>query len=68
MLAYRLPWNDLEFQVGASIGLVEIDDSFKDISAVLSAADSACYEAKHSGRNAVRSYAGGRLRVIEGGG
>jgi len=64
--AYRLPWKELELQVGASIGLVEIDDSFKDISAVLSAADSACYEAKHSGRNAVRSYAGGRLRVIDG--
>ena len=66
--AYRLLWNGLQLQVGASVGLVEIDDGFEDISAVLLAADSACYEAKHSGRNAVRSYAGGRLTVIDGGG
>ena len=65
--AFGIPWNGLTLQVGASIGLVEIDESFKDGAAVMAAADSACYEAKHAGRNAVRTYAGGRLRVIEGG-
>ncbi|MDY0743767.1 diguanylate cyclase [Paucibacter sp. R3-3] len=54
--AFRLPWRDLTLQVGASIGVVEMDDSLPDIAAVMAAADAACYEAKRAGRNRVRSH------------
>ncbi|MFM9928291.1 diguanylate cyclase [Variovorax sp. H27-G14] len=54
--AYRLVWNGHSFGVGASIGVVAVDASFKDAAAVLSAADSACYAAKARGRNAVAVF------------
>lgn len=54
--AYRLDWEGQSFSVGASIGLVAVDDSFDDAAAVLSAADSACYAAKAKGRNAVAVF------------
>jgi diguanylate cyclase len=53
---YRLVWEGHSFGVGASIGLVAVDASFKDAAAVLSAADSACYAAKVRGRNAVAVF------------
>jgi diguanylate cyclase (GGDEF)-like protein len=42
------------FSLGASIGVVLIDDSTSGIASVLSAADAACYIAKESGRNRVQ--------------
>ncbi len=54
--AYRLTWGGLSLQVGASIGVVEIDDSFADVAAVMVAADAACYAAKRAGRNTVRQH------------
>ena len=45
---------------GASIGVVEIEDSLVDAGAVMSAADTACYEA--SVRGAMRSEAIARTR------
>jgi len=54
--AHRLEWHGLTLQVGASIGVVCIDDSHGDAAGVMSAADAACYEAKRSGRNAVRTH------------
>ena len=55
--------------VGASIGVVEIDATEGVGTAVwLARADSACYEAKHAGRDAVRLGRGGAtLRVVAGG-
>ncbi|MGJ7487720.1 diguanylate cyclase [Variovorax sp. LT2P21] len=53
---YQLVWEGHSFGVGASIGLVAVDASFKDAAAVLSAADSACYAAKAKGRNAVAVF------------
>jgi diguanylate cyclase (GGDEF)-like protein/PAS domain S-box-containing protein len=44
--------------VGASIGVVEIDGRFESVPDVMAAADAACYEAKHAGRNGVRTYRG----------
>jgi diguanylate cyclase (GGDEF)-like protein len=41
--------------VTASIGVVEISDALPTMAAVLEAADQACYAAKRSGRNAVRT-------------
>jgi diguanylate cyclase (GGDEF)-like protein/PAS domain S-box-containing protein len=54
--AYRLVWEGRSYGVGASIGLVAVDDSFEDAAAVLSAADSACYAAKAKGRNSVAVF------------
>ena len=54
--ACKLPWQGRMLQVGASIGVVEIDDTLPDIAAVMAAADAACYAAKRAGRNSVRSH------------
>ncbi len=64
--AYRLHWQGLSLQVGASIGVVQIDAGLADVAAVMSAADAACYEAKRAGRNAVRSHPMSPLRLIDG--
>ncbi len=53
---YRFVWNQNTFEVGASIGLVTIDEHSKSTSELLSAADQACYVAKEQGRNRVHVY------------
>lgn len=53
---YRLEWEGNTFSVGASIGLVRVDAGFETAKDVLAAADSACYAAKHRGRNCVVTY------------
>ena len=50
---FRFNWNGRFFQVGASLGVVEINDSFADAADVQKAADMACYMAKRSGRNRI---------------
>ena len=42
--------------VGASIGIVAIDAGFTSVTAVLKAADEACYAAKRAGRGTVRTW------------
>ncbi len=54
--AFRFEWEGKLFCVGASIGLVAITDQTKDMQALLSAADTACYMAKDKGRNRVQVY------------
>ena len=53
---FRFHWDDKSFRVGASIGLVPITNAAQTVADVLSAADSACYAAKESGRNRVHIY------------
>jgi diguanylate cyclase (GGDEF)-like protein/PAS domain S-box-containing protein len=53
---YRFEWQDGAMNVGASIGIVEINNTSESIAAVMSAADVACYAAKDSGRNRVHMY------------
>ncbi len=49
----RFGWKGKTFRVGVSIGLVTIGPGDPDVSALLSAADAACYLAKDKGRNRV---------------
>src|SRR6056297_810443 len=53
---YRFVAKDASFEIGASIGLVEIDGDSESIESLLSAADVACYSAKDLGRNRVHVY------------
>jgi len=50
---YRFSWKQKIFVVGASMGLVPITRSCCSIIDVISAADTACYEAKEEGRNRI---------------
>jgi len=51
---FQFNWGDSAFTLGISIGVVPIDNSTADIASAMSAADSACYIAKESGRNQVQ--------------
>jgi diguanylate cyclase (GGDEF)-like protein/PAS domain S-box-containing protein len=53
---YRFVWRDQIFDIGVSIGVVEIGHESGSAESVLSAADSACYVAKQRGRGRVHVY------------
>lgn len=48
---YRFVYDDKLFFVGASIGVIEINETTQSAEALIKAADNACYKAKHLGRN-----------------
>ncbi len=54
--SFQFHWEGRVFSVGASIGLVMIDTRWSTRSALFGAADAACYEAKHKGRNRVAVF------------
>lgn len=54
--SFRFVWEEKTFTIGVSIGVVEIDEASTSLSALLGAADSACYSAKERGRNRIRVY------------
>ncbi|HSS66611.1 MAG TPA: EAL domain-containing protein, partial [Gammaproteobacteria bacterium] len=54
--AFQFEWDDSRFKIGVSIGLVPITSGSGDVTDVLSAADTACYEAKDQGRNRFHVY------------
>ena len=60
---FRFVWEDKIFQVGVSIGLVEISASSENSAAVMSAADAACYVAKDEGRNRIQVFHDGNASV-----
>jgi diguanylate cyclase (GGDEF)-like protein/PAS domain S-box-containing protein len=53
---YRFVWKDRIFNVGVSVGLVEISRESGTIEELLAAADSACYVAKKQGSGRVAVY------------
>lgn len=53
---YRFVWKDKIFNIGISVGLVQINHSSGTMQDVMSAADSACYVAKQRGRGQVHVY------------
>ena len=62
---FRFGWQDKTFSIGVSIGLVAINPKTASTSAVLSAADIACYAAKNKGRNRVQVYRSGDRELIK---
>ena len=53
---FRFAWRDHLFSIGVSIGMVALNPSRHTLATALSAADAACYVAKHKGRNQVHLY------------
>ena len=53
---FQFVWGSSTFFVGASIGVVPVDQRFRRITQVLAAADTACYAAKDQGRHRVHVY------------
>jgi diguanylate cyclase (GGDEF)-like protein/PAS domain S-box-containing protein len=53
---YRFVWQDKIFNIGISIGLVEVANTSGTQKDVMAAADSACYVAKQRGRGQVHVY------------
>jgi len=60
---FRFGWKKKTFTLGASIGMVVINNDGKTMADVLSAADMACYAAKDKGRNRVQIYRDDDLEV-----
>ena len=52
----EIPWDGKTYKVGASIGMAYTNAGEYDKSAVLRAADSACYTAKRTGRNKIEVH------------
>lgn len=53
---FSFVWKDRAFNIGVSIGLVNIHDDSLSLTDILSHADEACYVAKAQGRNRVHAY------------
>ena len=56
----RFEWEGVAFAVSGSIGLTHVTDAVSGASALLKAADAACYAAKHKGRNQVVEHSSAR--------
>jgi len=52
----RFAWNESLYDIGASVGLVQLDANVITVEEAMSRADVACYAAKYRGRNQVSVY------------
>lgn len=57
MRDFRFVHAEHRFRIGSSIGVVQMRASWPSVSAVLQAADTACYAAKEAGRDRIHVYA-----------
>mgnify|MGYP003866707777 CR=1 FL=1 len=48
-------WENVTYDVGVSIGIVEVNAELAHVSDILSSADACCYNAKHLGRDQVQT-------------
>ena len=55
---YRFAWQENQFSIGISIGVVEINANSINTDRILNDADEACYIAKENGGNKVHIYRG----------
>jgi len=63
---FRFTWETKSFAIGASIGLVRFyGGMYQEMTAVLSAADMACYAAKDLGRNRVHVYNDDEAHILK---
>jgi len=53
---FQFVWGEHSFNLGVSIGLVNVDSGWRRLAQVMDAADTACYAAKDTGRNRVHVY------------
>jgi diguanylate cyclase (GGDEF)-like protein/PAS domain S-box-containing protein len=53
---YKFVWEERNFRLGVSIGVVPITADNENVAALLTAADSACSAAKEAGRNRIHSF------------
>lgn len=53
---FRFIHDDRSFRIGASIGLVSLDQRWSEVTALMQAADTSCYAAKEAGRNRVHHW------------
>lgn len=53
---FRFAWDDKNFNIGVSIGLVPITAGSESITDILRRVDTACYTAKDKGRNRIHIY------------
>lgn len=51
--AHSFDWQGKMFSIGASIGMVVVNEQSKDAASLMSAVDIACYAAKDNGRNQI---------------
>ncbi|OYW61749.1 MAG: hypothetical protein B7Z31_02350 [Rhodobacterales bacterium 12-65-15] len=56
MEIYRYSHNDRRLRIGASIGVVQVNESAASVATLIQAADAACLEAKRAGRNQIRIW------------
>jgi len=61
---YRFVWQDRIFEIGISVGLVEITQQASSLEEILNAADSACYVAKQEGRGRVHIYSARDAQIV----
>jgi diguanylate cyclase (GGDEF)-like protein len=56
MAGFRFVHDERSFRIGASIGLVPVDERWTTAAAIMQAADASCYAAKEGGRNRVHLW------------